>query len=376
MVAKKIKGTTGNDKLLGSDGNDRIFGLSGNDTLFGGSGKDILEGGGGDDRLAGQSESDQLFGGKGADKLDGGEGNDTLFGGEGGDRLNGGAGIDTASYAGATVGVTVDLWIQTVAEGEAVGDSLKNIEIIEGSSKGDRLFGDPGSNTLKGGAGNDVLDGRDGADLLVGGKGLDVASYSNSFVAVTINLNGLASSGGPAAGDKFSGIEGAVGSANGDTLNGNSAANTFFGAGGDDSLSGAGGADTLVGGDGDDNIIGGSGIDFMHGGDGTDTFIFSSASQSGVGTGQRDRIYDFSQEGDRIDFSAIDANVLLDGDQAFQFISTSSFDGTGGQVRYFIDMTAGITIVQFDVDGDGNLDADMEVQLDSTVNLIAGDILL
>ena len=60
------------------------------------------------------------------------------------------------------------------------------------------------------------------------------------------------------------------------------------------------------------------------------------------------RIGDFSQaEGDQIDLSEIDANLIDVGDQAFVFIGTGDFDATAGQIRFF--QEDGNTIVQVDL---------------------------
>ncbi|WP_425928557.1 retention module-containing protein [Pseudomonas sp. NyZ201] len=135
------------------------------DTLLGGSGNDTLNGGDG---------NDVLIGGDGNDALYGGNGNDLLIGGPGNDLLDGGAGIDTASYASATAGVTVNLSI--AAQQNTVGaglDTLVSIENLVGSDYNDTLTGDGNANVLRGGLGNDVLSGGGGDDLLIGGRGDD-----------------------------------------------------------------------------------------------------------------------------------------------------------------------------------------------------------
>jgi hypothetical protein len=52
------------------------------------------------------------------------------------------------------------------------------IESAKGGSGGDRLTGNPWSNTLDGGDGNDVLDGGKGADRLIGGPGDDTFLFT------------------------------------------------------------------------------------------------------------------------------------------------------------------------------------------------------
>ena len=59
-----------------------------------------------------------------------------------------------------------------------------------------------------------------------------------------------------------------------------------------------------------------------------------------------------------IDFSAVDANVNLAGDQAFSLVS--SFTGVAGQM--LATYGGGVTTLTFDTDGDGQGD-DMSVQI-------------
>ena len=141
-------------------------------TLEGTSHDDVLLAGSGDDVLNGGAGNDVLIGGDGNDKLYGGEGNDLLIGGNGNDLLDGGAGNDTASYAGASAGVTVSLAL--TGEQNTIGaglDKLVSIENLIGSDHDDKLTGDDNANTLIGGLGNDILIGGGGDDLLIGGPG-------------------------------------------------------------------------------------------------------------------------------------------------------------------------------------------------------------
>ncbi|MGE7989820.1 retention module-containing protein [Pseudomonas sp. NPDC089554] len=143
-------------------------------TLNGTSGDDVLLAGAGNDTLVAGDGNDVLVGGEGNDKLYGGNGDDLLIGGPGDDLLDGGAGIDTASYAGATAGVIVDL--SHVGAQNTVGagvDTLTGIENLIGSDYNDTLIGDGGDNVLNGGLGNDILKGGGGNDTLIGGLGND-----------------------------------------------------------------------------------------------------------------------------------------------------------------------------------------------------------
>jgi Ca2+-binding RTX toxin-like protein len=200
---------------------------------------------------------------------------------------------NSVDYSFSTAPVSIDLTQPTQHGGFAEGDSLGDIFEVTGSAFDDVIRGSnvsdfppdtsrtidglphffatinkPGQNVLNGGAGNDLLEGRGGADTLNGGSGFDTASYESSPSGVTVRLAGVGSdtqtalaSGGDAAGDTLSSIEGLIGSAFDDRLTGNSLDNTLDGRGGNDTLDGRGGSDTLDGGFGNDTLIGGGGVD-------------------------------------------------------------------------------------------------------------------
>lgn len=92
------------------------------------------------------------------------------------------------------------------------------------------------------------------------------------------------------------------------------------GSNGNDRLLGNSGFDTLYGGVGEDTLIGGLNADEMFGGHGRDVFVFDDGHSS-IGIGARDRIHGWLAE-DVLDFSRIDANTKVAGDQSFSF----SFD--------------------------------------------------
>jgi Ca2+-binding RTX toxin-like protein len=187
---------------IGNSLDNRITGTAGNNTLQGGLGNDTLDGGAGTDtasyagttagvtvtlassaaqntvnagtdtlisieNLTGSSFNDTLTGNTGANLLQGGLGNDTLNGGLGNDSLDGGTGTDTASYAGASAGVTVTLASSAAQNTVNAGtDTLTSIENLTGSSFNDTLTGNTGANLLQGGLGNDTLNGGLGNDSL------------------------------------------------------------------------------------------------------------------------------------------------------------------------------------------------------------------
>ena len=220
-----------------------IDGTSGNDRISAGDGHDIVRGGAGNDTLLG------------------GRGDDTLLGGAGADSLNGGTGDNTASYAGAAAGITVNLFLGTGVGGDADGDTMDNIKNLIGGNGDDGLIGDELANLLDGGKGKDTLTGSVGADTLMGGDGLDTADYSTSNAGLSVSLDSRVGNTGDAAGDVFSSIENLSGSAFADTLVGDGNANVLIGAAGNDTLEGAAGADTLMGGAASDTTAGASSMD-------------------------------------------------------------------------------------------------------------------
>jgi Ca2+-binding RTX toxin-like protein len=276
------------ENLEGSSFNDRLFGDAGDNTLLGGAG------------------DDELFGRGGNNVLRGGAGNDILHGGPGADVLDGGPGIDTASYRFAAAGVVADLGNAANNQGEAAGDSYISIEILEGSSFNDRLFGNAGDNTLlggagndelfgrggnnvlRGGAGNDILHGGPGADVLDGGPGIDTASYRFAAAGVVADLGNAANNQGEAAGDSYISIENLEGSNFNDRLFGDAGDNTLLGGAGDDQLFGRGGNDVLRGGGGNDVLRGGGGNDVLRGGPGNDRLFGGPGNDRLFGGGGND----------------------------------------------------------------------------------------
>lgn len=96
-----------------------------------------------------------------------------------------------------------------------------------------------------GGGGDDLIVVNSAANRVDGGAGLDTVSYETATAGVTVSLlNGVGSAG--AAGDRFTSIEGVIGSAFEDRLTGSASPNLFEGGAGDDRLTGGGGRDAFV----------------------------------------------------------------------------------------------------------------------------------
>ncbi len=297
-----------------------------------------------------------------------------------------GGGSDTYSFANYTTALNIDLqpgaWTITSQEQRAKlhwagskvaagnianallyqGDTRSLIENAYGGSAGDTIKGNAAQNTLRGNAGDDklyglngddVLIGGSGKDILSGGTGKDIASYSTAKSGVVADLVTKASNRGDAAGDSYSSIEWLIGSAYGDNLRGNGAANDIKGGSGNDTLFGRSGNDVLDGGTGSDKLYGEGGADILTGGTGADHFIFRALSDTRRSSS--DTIKDFHSGSDHIDLRGIDANTKIAGDQAFTFIGSNAFHGKAGELRFVDGAVAG------DVNGDKVADFSIKV---------------
>jgi Ca2+-binding RTX toxin-like protein len=391
----------------GYGGNDQIFGHGGTDWFYGGWGADLLDGGEGDfdaalyldspegvivnlatgrgdwgtasgdtlvniEGVTGSDYNDVLIGNDGNNGLVGMAGDDRLMGGAGADSLFGEAGRDTADYSDSSVGVSVNLASGAGAGGSAEGDRLTGIEDLMGSSSNDNLTGDDGVNwlygaggddllkggggadTLEGVGGNDTLKGGGGADILIGGLGTNTASYYGSPAGVVVSLISGHTEGGDAAGDQLFNIDNLTGSIHADILWGNDWNNIINGEAGADTLKGFGGADQLSGSDGDDHLEGMIGADVLTGGGGADSFGWNATSDTGVTIATADLITDFNPaQGDKIDLSNVDANILVSGNQAFTFIGQAAFTGPG-QINFV--QVGGETIIQMQIGQDPDVE--------------------
>ncbi|GEO13362.1 PQQ-dependent sugar dehydrogenase [Microvirga aerophila] len=146
---------------------------------------------------------------------------------------------------------------------------------LRGGGGNDTIDGGGGRDTLRGENGSDRLEGGAGADRLLGGNGFDFAVYSDSPQRVVVDLSRITQSGGEAAGDRFSSIEGVFGSAFNDIIRGSNGNDAVNAGAGNDSVSGRAGNDRLSGNAGDDWINGGPGRDTMSGGSGVDTVSYA-----------------------------------------------------------------------------------------------------
>lgn len=240
--------------------------------------------------------------------------------------------------------------------------------ILRPNGPGDRLSGNDGDDTLKGGLGNDNLLRGDGADTLFGGEGNDQLNggAGNDHIWGGLGNDRIV------GGDGNDSVSGGFGD---DRILGNDGNDILSGDEGNDQIFGGAGDDTIDGGLGNDMINGGPGQDTLTGGLGADTFVFhvNGDTTATVDLSTATTIADFSVlEGDRIQLSDMDADLNVDGNQAFSFLGDGGFSHTAGELR--ADVTDGNTYLYGDQNGDGS--ADFVIRLDGVVALQTADFVL
>lgn len=363
---ENLVGSDGDDTLTGDDGANIIYGGKGDDTIKGMGGRDTLYGNEGDDLLTGGEGADTIYGGSGTDTVfytgatahatgytissvtytgvivNLGTGDvkgaaaettsggttwyerladvENVTGSAHADHITGGAGINEL------VGAAGDDWLDGAGGNDTLTGGAGD-DTLSGGAGNDKLSGGAGDDELLGGAGDDTLTPGAGDDVLDGGDGADTADYTGSG-AITIDLSGtkvdksgndnqddnlnlyIKGSGGDAADDVLKSVEHIIGTANNDTLTGDTASNTLKGMGGNDTLTGGNGDDRLEGGagndtlsgqEGDDTLVGGAGEDRLTGGAGNDVYVVDIAAASEA---VADAVADFTS-GDRLDFGDI-----------------------------------------------------------------------
>ena len=408
-----LTGNAGNNVLSGGAGSDTLDGAGGIDTLVGGTGndtyivdnlKDIVSEttvlaseidtvrssvnwalGANLENLiligsahlngTGNALNNVLTGNAGNNVLNGGAGRDTLIGGAGNDTyvldradelvliqesLNQGSDGLSVTYAASSSSNVVNLNLSNLRNVENVVLNGTGTFTVVGNELNNSLVGNASVNNLQGGAGNDVLDGSVGADTLIGGIGNDTYVVDNlsDVISETTVL-----------GSEIDTVRSSVGWILGANLENLALTGTaFIGIGNDlnNVLIGNAGRNVLDGGAGNDTLIGGLGSDTLTGGTGSDRFVFNTLAELGTGF-NRDSISDFSSlQGDKLDLSKLDANLLTAFTDSFSFIDSNDFTAAG-QLR-FVDQ-----VLYGNVNGD--LGADFEIQLVGVSTLTANDLI-
>jgi len=170
----------------------------------------------------------------------------------------------------------------------------------------------------------------------------------DGFVAGTVELG---------AGDDI-----AFGASADDVIDGSSGADYISGGGGSDALDGGDGLDIILGGDGADSITGGAGIDFLLGEEGADVFYFRATTDSPTG-GDVTSILDFEQGADLIDLYTIETSIA--------FLGNDAFTGSGDAELRTTNVGGVLSIVDFDVDGNGT--SDMQIIVYGALDMTRAD---
>jgi Ca2+-binding RTX toxin-like protein len=352
------KGSNLDDSLTGGDGSDSIFGWPGNDTLVGGLGPDVMTGGSGNDSLDGGDGGDELFAEQGNDALLGGGGDDLMTGNSGNDTADGGADNDSMTGGDDDDTMAGGAGNDTVAGGQGDGTGGGNDSVL-GDDGNDSVLGDDGNDTVRGGDGNDSISGGPGNDLLFGDAGddtIDQVDATDTVVAGGGVDHILSLIGWTLDTDEENlTLLGATNLAG----NGNGVGNVIFGNNGNNVLQGLGANDTVNGGAGNDTLIGGFGKDLNTGSGGLDHIKFNGLGESGITFATRDAINTFAH-GDKIDLSAIDANMRIAGNQAFVFSSSQSLTGQTGIV-IAQQVATNSFLVLADINGDAHADFSLNV---------------
>lgn len=307
---------------LNAEAFSNVGGRVGNVSIARGTVIENAIGGSGIDIMIGNAVANQLDGGAGVNTLSGNGGNDRLLVNAAGNGTNidGGADADTLVVSGAVT-------IGTVTAMEA-------IEFVSGASltlTGSQFANGFAANTVMTGTGSLLVNMTAGIALLA--TPMNIAATVAMTIIGTIGVDVIKVA-----------LTAAV------TVNGGDEV---------DQIRGSNVADTINGQNGADKIMGLAGADILSGGAGADQFRYLFSDDSGPGLGA-DRILDFTNGEDKLDFRILDADPVAPGRQALTFIGNAGFAVNGtAQVRYAV--SGADTLVQIDLDGNGA--ADMEIVL-------------
>jgi Ca2+-binding RTX toxin-like protein len=379
-------GTSGNDIIVGTTGADVMVGLNGNDTYIVNNVDDlVIEGvNGGTDTVLSMLNAYTLtanvenltfigsgdFTGTGnalANTIIGGAGNDKFIAtaDNAQDTYIGGGGSDTVDYSAYTTALTVNFgivnngFVTLVGSGATPGtnDIIAGIQNFIGGSGNDTVVAarDNVANTFDGGGGNNTAN----YSAYAAGAGLTVDFTQATTLVVgsgTAVGNGQGANSAAAHSDTLTNFQNFVGGSGADyvTASADGGVHLYDGGLGTDTIdlshltanlnidlrttSAVGGTQTtirnfenVVGGSGNDAVTVGSATSHFTGGAGTDTLVFASLAQIKNGA-SRDVFTDFTDNIDKIDLHAVDANGAMTGTPHFVFNeATAYWDGSGNE---------------------------------------------
>lgn len=254
--------------------------------------------------------------------------------------LNQGAISNVLGYVG-NLGIAIGAVIENAIGGRGrdtiIGNHHENA--IYGGGGADQLFGGGGDDQLFGGGGADTLQGDSGADILFGGRGDDIFYVDDPNDTIIEGVGG--------------GYD-IVLTTVGYTLT--------YGLSVQELRAMGGTAVHLTGNETANRLVAAAGQTDMTGGGGADVFVFETAK-----TG--DRIMDFVTGLDRIDFSAIDADTAMAGEQTFGALRTAA----GANALWWA-MSGADALIFGDVTGDAT--ADLTLRLVGITAVASGDFIL
>ena len=185
-----VAGNAGNDTLTASQGfppstSVVLLGGEGNDDLSSGETEDALIDGAGDDKVNAGGGDDAVPNNGGTDDLNAGAGEDLFIDNAvcDGDQLDGGPDRDNANWANFGAAVSIDMAAHLAGLVGGGGQptcpggtptSLVGLEDTEGTSLGDVMIGDSGSNQLLGRQGPDEFFAGAGDDSILANSGTPV----------------------------------------------------------------------------------------------------------------------------------------------------------------------------------------------------------
>ena len=387
------------------------------------------------DSLYGDRFGNHLVGGAGDDSLRGGAGGDILSGGPGADRMDGGSsttGVDDnadtpdvdesktqhedwAAYRSAKDnGVTVNLNTGRGTAGDAMGDTLKNIELIWGSKQDDTFIASSGADTIHGDGGSDTVSyeaSKHGVTVMLANASGQWSAGAPNETPATMDMfdeatddevmnwrvdnaerpdvtpveadDGLTTTKSYAEGDMLYSIENVTGSRGNDLITGDIGAgnvpNVIKGGGGNDTLNGGSGNDKLHGGAGndtlgarpvidgdeaagivaedaltdagDDMMYGDAGNDKLYGGDGADTLVGGAGDDDLDGGADNDTFVFGPGDGSDVITGFAGGTDGIGGDK----IDLSAFDIDPDDLDGLISVRAGNSVINLEDYGGGRV---------------------
>jgi Ca2+-binding RTX toxin-like protein len=221
--------------------------------IYGTTGPDKKNGTKGNDTIYGWAKGGNASSPSGNDTLNGAAGNDSLYGGTGNDELNGSAGKDTLIGS-----IGNDIYVVNSTGHAIIEDSNGETIPVEGASYRTAINNDTVESSVSYTLGKNL------ENLTLTGSS-PINGTGNALINTLI---------GNGANNSLYGAEDI------DILYGREGNDKLFGEAGSDYLDGGLGSDTLVGSIGDDRLDGGLGSDTLIGGTGNDDYVVASVTDT------------------------------------------------------------------------------------------------